>query len=277
MTRKENRMTHTSRARWLLSVLLGAVAAASATLLVTSGGAFGSSSAAQYEYGHPAPLKQPAISGTATVGQKLTTSNGEWQSSSNITQYTYAWGRCDTGGNNCAAIGGATSNTYTLVAADAGHTVRAYVTARNSSGTTTQQSDQTAVVGTPYPTGKQVAANLVTLPNRLVVDNVRYSSNPIVSRTTPTVMQVHVSDTHQNSVQNAAVFVEGLPYSRVAPMAEVHTDANGWANVKLQPARFFPRKGYLVLFVRARVEGQDMLAGTSTRRLVQVTIAPPRS
>jgi hypothetical protein len=78
-------------------------------------------------------------------------------------------------------------------------------------------------------------------------------------------------------VQNAAVFVEGLPYSRVAPMSEVHTDANGWANVKLQPSKFFPRKGYLVLFVRARVEGQDLLAGTSTRRLVQVNIAPPRS
>jgi hypothetical protein len=27
--------------------------------------------------------------------------------------------------------------------------------------------------------------------------------------------------------------------------------------------------------VRARVDGQDLLAGTSTRRLVQVTIAPP--
>jgi hypothetical protein len=270
-------MMHTSRARWSLSVLLGAVAAAAATLLVTSGGAFGSSSAAQYEYGHPAPVKQPTISGTTTAGQKLTTTNGEWQSSSKITQYTYSWGRCDTGGNNCAAIGGASSNSYTLTTSDVGHTLRAYVTARNSGGTTTQYSDQTAVVAASYPTGKQVAANLVTLPNRLVVDNVRYSSNPIVSRTTPTVMQVHVADTHQNSVQNAAVFVEGLPYSRVAPMPEVHTDANGWATVKLQPAQFFPRKGYLVLFVRARVEGQDLLAGTSTRRLVQANIAPPRS
>ncbi|HET7647106.1 MAG TPA: hypothetical protein VFK17_00975 [Gaiellaceae bacterium] len=270
-------MTHTSRARWLFSVLLGAVTAAAATLLVTSGGAFGSSSAAQYEYGHPAPMKQPAISGTTTVGQKLTTSNGDWQSSSKITQYSYSWGRCDTAGNSCAAIVGATSNSYTLTDADAGHTLRAYVTARNSTGTTTQNSDPTAVVASSYPTGKQVAANIVKLPNRLVVDNVRYSANPIVSRTTPTTMQVHVADTHQNSVQNAAVFVQGLPYSRVAPMAEVHTDANGWATVSLQPAQFFPRKGYLVLFVRARVEGQDLLAGTSTRRLVQVTIAPPRS
>jgi hypothetical protein len=251
------------------------VAAAAATLLVTSGGAFGSSSAAQYEYGHPAPVKQPTISGTAAVGQKLTTSNGLWQSSSTITQYTYSWGRCDTNGNNCAGIGGAGASTYTVTSADVGHTLRAYVTARNSSGTTTQYSDQTGVVAAPYPTGKQVTANLVTLPNRLLIDNVRYSANPIRSRTTPTTMQVHVSDSHQNSVQGAAVFVEGIPYSRIAPMAETHTDANGWATVALQPAQFFPRKGYLVLFVRARVEGQDLLGGTSTRRLVQVTIAPP--
>ena len=269
-------MTHSSRGRFIGSVLIAAVAAAAATLLVTtSGNAFGSSSAAQYEYGHPAPVTQPAISGTTTAGQKLTTSNGDWQSASKITQYSYSWGRCDAAGNNCAAIAGATGSSYTLTDADVGHTIRSYVTARNSNGTTTQQSNQTAAVAASYPTGKQVTANIVTLPNRLIIDQVRYSANPIRSRSTPTTMQVHVADTHQNSVQNAAVFVEGLPYSRVAPMAEVHTDGNGWATVQLQPAQFFPRKGYLVLFVRARVEGQDLLAGTSTRRLVQVTIAPP--
>jgi hypothetical protein len=52
----------------------------------------------------------------------------------------------------------------------------------------------------------------------------------------------------------------------------VRTDANGWATVQLQAGQFFPRKGYVVLFVRARVDGQDVLGGTSTRRLVQVTV-----
>jgi hypothetical protein len=276
MTRKENRMTHTSRGRWLLSVLVTALAAAAATLLATtSGNAFGSSSAAEYEPGHPAPLTPPTLAGTAKAGEKLTTTNGTWSSKTTISLYGYSWGRCDTAGNKCAAIAGAGTSTYTLTDADVGHTIRSFVTARNANGTTTQQSAQSAVVAASFPTGKQVAANVVTLPNRLIVDDVRYSANPIRSRTTPTTMQVHVADTHQNSVQNALVFVEGLPYSRVAPMAEVRTDANGWATVALQPGQFFPRKGYLVLFVRARVDGQDLLAGTSTRRLVQVTIAPP--
>ncbi len=88
-------------------------------------------------------------------------------------------------------------------------------------------------------------------------------------------MKIHVSDSHQNSVQNALVFLQGVPYSRIGNVPEVRTDATGWATVQLQPAQFFPRTGYLVLFVRARVDGQDMLGGTSTRRLVQVTIAAP--
>jgi hypothetical protein len=142
----------------------------------------------------------------------------------------------------------------------------------NANGPTTATSPQTAVVAAAFPTGKQVDAKQVTPPNRLIVDSVKYSANPIRSRTTPTTMQVRITDSHQNAVQNALVFVQGLPYSRIAPMQEVRTDANGWATVQLRAGQFFPRKGYVVLFVRARVEGQDVLGGTSTRRLVQVTV-----
>jgi hypothetical protein len=258
-------------------LLTAVAAAATALLLATSGSALGSSSAAQYEYGHPAPLTAPAISGTAKVGAKLTTNDGTWSSDSKITSIAYAWGRCDTAGNNCVSIGGATSNAYVVTAADQGHTIRSYVTATNATGPTQNVSASTGIVQASLPTGKQIPAAQVVLPNRLVIDNVRYSANPIRVRTSPTQMQVHVADTRQNAVQGALVFVEGLPYSRIAPISEVRTDNNGWATVALQPAQFFPRKGYLTLFVRAHVDGQDLLGGTSTRRLVQVTIAPPSS
>jgi hypothetical protein len=272
-------MKHASfRTKWIAGALLTAATVAAATLLVvTTGSALGSSSAAQYQYGHPAPLAAPAISGMAKVGEKLMTSNGTWASGSKITLMAYAWGRCDTAGNNCASIAGATTSTYLLTDADQGHTIRAYVAATNAIGPTQTQSAPTAVVQASFPTGNQIAAAQVTLPDRLVVDKVKYAANPIRSRARPTQMRVHVADSRQNAVQGALVFVEGLPYSRIAPMPEVRTDANGWATVALQPARFFPRKGYLTLFVRARVEGQDLLAGASTRRLVQVTIAPPSS
>lgn len=261
-----------------IGALLASVVTGAVVLLLTSGIASGSSSSAQYEPGHPVPASAPTISGTTQVGQTLTTTNGTWTQSSNITRYSYAWARCDTGGNNCATIGGATNTSYTLVAADQGHTIRSYVTATNSNGDTQQQSNPTGVVAAAaptIPTGKQIEAATVQLPNRLIVDQVKYSANPIRSRNTPTVMQVHVSDSHNNSVAGAKVFIEGLPYSRIANIPETATNASGWATVNLIPAKFFPRTGYLVMFVRARVDGQDPLGGTSTRRLVQVTIGAP--
>jgi hypothetical protein len=269
-------MTHhaSSRGRFVASVLLTTLVAGAAILLVTGGVASGSSSSAQYEYGHPVPTIAPAISGTPQVGQTLTTTNGTWTSDTAISLYTYAWGRCDTAGNGCVLISGATATTYALTTDDQGHTIRSYVTAANSVGTTQAISNPTTAVGAAT-TGGQIDASKVVLPNRLIVDKVSYSANPIRARKTPTTMKIHVSDSHANSAQNALVFVEGLPYSRVAPMSETHTDATGWATVQLQPAKFFPHTGYLVLFVRARAEGQDLLGGSSTRRLVQVTIGAP--
>jgi hypothetical protein len=264
-----------SRGRFAATLALTAVMAGAAIALVSGGIASGSSSTAQYEYGHPAPTAAPVVTGTATVGQTLTTSNGTWSSGSNISLYGYAWGRCDTSGNNCVAIGGANASTYVLTDADQGHTLRSYVTATNSAGSTQNMSAQTAVVASGIPTGKQIDASKVVLPNRLVIDKVQYSANPIRARKSPTTMKVHVVDSHQNSVQNANVYVLGVPYSRIANMPEVKTDSTGWATLQLQPAQAFPRTGYLTLFVRSTVPGQDLLGGSSTRRLVQVTIAAP--
>jgi hypothetical protein len=55
---------------------------------------------------------------------------------------------------------------------------------------------------------------------------------------------------------------------------EVSTDQTGWATLTIVPTRNMPlgRRNALVMFVRARVEGQALLAGSSTRRLVQTLI-----
>jgi hypothetical protein len=267
------------RNRYVLSVLLAAMTAGAAAMLFTGAVASGSSSAAEYIYGHPAPMNQPKISGTTQVGKVLATDNGTWSSASHLT-YQYRWGRCDTKGNNCQEIVGATLTKYTLTSDDVGHTIRSYVWATNDVGSTENYSDPTAVVtngtgGTGTTGGKQILAQNVKLPNRLIIDKQTYSQSPIRSRNQATMMRIHVSDSNNNSVANALVFAEGIPYSRINQMPEVRTDANGWATVYIQPAKLFPRQGYLVMFVRARVEGQDVLSGASTRRLVQVRIAPP--
>jgi hypothetical protein len=92
----------------------------------------------------PANTTPPSISGTPTVGQTLTASDGSW--TNNPTSFAHQWLRCNGGGNKCADVANATQQTYALVAADAGHTVRVRVTATNADGSSAAQSAQTAQV-----------------------------------------------------------------------------------------------------------------------------------
>jgi hypothetical protein len=92
----------------------------------------------------PVNTAPPTISGTPTVGQTLTASNGTWNNTP--TSYAYQWLRCNGGGNNCASVSNGTQQSYTLVGADAGHTMRVRVTATNADGSASAQSAQTNTV-----------------------------------------------------------------------------------------------------------------------------------
>ena len=50
------------------------------------------------------------------------------------------------------------------------------------------------------------------------------------------------------------------------------TGGDGWATLTLSPTAKLPRQSSIVIFVRARKPGDSLLAGVSTRRLVQVTV-----
>src|SRR5437868_13008027 len=90
----------------------------------------------------PANTVPPSISGTPTVGQTLTASDGAWSNSP--TSFAYQWLRCNGGGNSCVSVANGTQKTYTLVGADAGLTMRVRVTASNADGSTSAESGQTA-------------------------------------------------------------------------------------------------------------------------------------
>ena len=92
----------------------------------------------------PGNTTPPTITGTPQVGQTLTAGNGTW--TNNPTSFAYQWLRCNAGGNSCASVANGTQKTYTLVGADAGRTIRVRVTATNADGSSSAQSDQTAVV-----------------------------------------------------------------------------------------------------------------------------------
>lgn len=83
----------------------------------------------------------PSISGTAVVGQTLSSTTGTWTGIPTPT-YSYQWYR------GATLISGATNNTYTLVQDDAGNTsnIKCVVTATNSAGSASADSNTVATI-----------------------------------------------------------------------------------------------------------------------------------
>jgi hypothetical protein len=111
----------------------------------------------------------------------------------------------------------------------------------------------------------------VSLPARLVVDGVRFTPSLVATRSQPLAIRVHVSDTRGFVVRGALVFVRATPLVTTTPPEQV-TDQAGYITLTALPKHAFPlKRGYHVqFFVRARKEGESLLAGISSRRLAQV-------
>lgn len=272
----------TRKSRAGVAALATLVLTATVAVFTTIG--YGASAAIQYA---PTNTAAPTVSGEAREGSTLTTTNGTWTSDSALA-YSYRWQRCDSAGAACVDIAGATSQSYVVVTADVGKRLRSIVTASNSSGASSANSAPTAVVvaknSTTSPTGAirlsngltSVPASAVVSPDRLVVDKVEFSQSPIRSRN-PLQARFRVVDTRGFVVRDALVYATAIPFGRIVQPAETKTDQEGWATITIQPTRLLPlRNGFLLtMFVRARKEGDDPLAGISTRRLISVRTANP--
>ena len=275
---------HGPRARVMLAGGLAVVVAFA--LAVFGGGALAGTSgtAAQQQYG-PSNTAPPTISGTPREGETLTANPGSWSGTGPIA-FAYQWQRCDQNGANCSNIVGATAQTYRLTSADVGRTLRVVVTATNASGSSSATSAPSAVIQASGPAG------VITLPGgrrsipvtsvgpagvRLVVDGVRFTPNPVRSRRVTITARFHVSDTRGFSVRGALVFLRSTPLLTSTP-PELATNTAGFVTFRVRPRANFPlRNGLNVqFFVRARRPGDNVLAGVSSRRLVQVRTASPR-
>jgi hypothetical protein len=95
--------------------------------------------------GGPTVSVEPVVSGTAQVGEELSSTTGTWAPATATT--SRQWQRCDADGAACRNIAGATGRTYGVRTADNGHRVRVRVAARTSGGVAYAASDPTAVVG----------------------------------------------------------------------------------------------------------------------------------
>ena len=87
----------------------------------------------------PVNTVAPVVSGTAVVGQTLTTTNGTWTNSPSSFSYQWFRGATQIGTN---------ASTYTLVSADAGQSVTCRVTATNAGGSANATSNALSIFDT---------------------------------------------------------------------------------------------------------------------------------
>jgi hypothetical protein len=236
-----------------------------------------------------APVNQspPTISGTTQVGQTLTASTGQWESTATIA-YAYNWRRCDSNGGSCSNISGATDKSYTLKDVDQGNTLRVRVVARNNDGSNASTSVPTGVVsakpappptsvnGCPTSGSGALDVNAVAPPARLLIDGQQSSPSVITSSTGDVVMRVHVSACNGRPVQGALVYATAVPFRQFSVPPESPTGADGWATLTMHQQGGFPaaqRQQLLAVFLRARKSGENVLGGISTRRLVSFRVS----
>lgn len=110
----------------------------------------------------------PAAISSPLVGDTLRIADGTGQPPASdgwfnppASSLTYAWRRCAGDGSltTCRTIPGATERTYTLVPADANHSIRARLTGTNQSGSKALLSAATAAVGIPDRDGDGVPSD----------------------------------------------------------------------------------------------------------------------
>jgi hypothetical protein len=228
----------------------------------------------------PANQTPPTIAGTPEVGSTLTAREGTWTGSP--TDYDYAWRRCDADGGSCSLISGADQKTYVLKAVDQGNTLRVRVTAQNADGRTTATSVPTAVIraaaGPPAanPCDKSpVVATELKAPERLLIAGQQVSPSVIGGSTETIVARFRITACNGKPVQGALVYVTAVPYNMFSVPAEAPTGSDGWAELRMNRLRGYPatpRQQLLVMFVRGREPGGNLLGGISTRRLVSFPV-----
>lgn len=216
----------------------------------------------------------PTITGTAEAGQTLTATHGTWANSP--TSFTYSWLRCDTSGNGCAGISGATAKIYTVTDADVGHTLRVAVAAHNSSGAGHATSAPTSIVSTSgcAPGSGAISITALAPPARLAIS--QSSVSPAVTRRTKTIhLHFTITACGGRPVQGATVFATAIPYNQFSTAA-VTSDSNGSVTINETRLKGFPAARHqrlLAVFARASKPGEPLTAGVSTSRVVSFHIS----
>lgn len=202
--------------------------------------------------GPPVNTVAPAVTGTTTVGQTLTSDTGTW--TDGTPTFTYQWQR-DVGGNGAFSnIGSATSSTYVLVDADDGNKVRCVVTDTDENGVASANSNVVGAVAEPKPTNS-VAPVATGSPN---------VANTVSASTGTWTHQGGSLATYQFQWQDSA------------------NGSTGWANIAAAASASYSipvgeLNKYLRCNVTAHNSGGDAASATASNVLGPVAAALPSS
>ncbi len=242
----------------------------------------------------PTNSTQPSLSGKSVEGEKLTANPGTWNGSAPIS-FQYQWLSCDASGANCKNIAGETKKNYTIQSSDVGNTVRVNVIAGNHDGSNTAQSDQTAKIaaatttttttttttpapsnnGCPSQTSGVVPVTDLSGAASLLISEFKTNPSTILGSTKTFTLRVRIGSTCGPFISGAIVYATAVPYNQFTIPAEANTDSNGYVTLTFDRLSGYPatsRQTSLVFFIRARKDGEDILAGISNRRLVSVKV-----
>ncbi|HWB22095.1 MAG TPA: hypothetical protein VG652_04345 [Gaiellaceae bacterium] len=223
--------------------------------------------------GKPVNTALPTITGKAQLGQTLTATPGTWSGATPI-QYFYQWSRSNSAGNY-VPIAGATQSTYYVTSAESGQSLMVQVKAKNADGEAWADAKPTSAVSGAVA-GSVVPVSSLALPDRLMISGLSFTTTPTASGRASVQARIQITDLEGNPVQGALVKAIGLPYSWAGTAQAEPTGGDGWASIVVTPSKTMPASAkHLVLFVRATKPGGSVLAGISTRRLVEAPLAGP--
>lgn len=185
----------------------------------------------------------------------------------------------DTTTTGSTTTGTTTTGTTTTGTTTTGTTT----TGTTTTGTTTTTPTTTTTTTPSGPAGQirlsdgsiSIPVTSVTPPDRLVIDRVSFSPNPLRSRRGVLTGRFRVSNQANGyRVRDALVYGIALPYGQFRPAAEVTTGTDGYASIRFIPTANLHtgRNSTIQFFLRARKPGDPLLSGVSIRRLVQATV-----
>lgn len=135
----------------------------------------------------------PAITGTATTGSTLTSTNGSWTPAPD--SYAYQWRRANT------SITGATSATYTLAVADEGQAITCRVTATKAGYTSVSATSAAVIPAAPATGGGTGGTTFVSGTTKPDATNTGYGKEGRTATLTPYSGDYTVSASNQ-TIQN---------------------------------------------------------------------------